>query len=141
MIDAINAEREETSSRSGPIEFSTSQRCIVNQREVGADAPDFALASGRASQDPDVLLVGEMRDLETISTALTAAERALSSRPHTQSTRDGRPDHRRFPAGSRAGTDAASIACRGHQPADPPTPKGPVASVPASVLIDAAIAT
>ena len=48
---------------------------MVNQREVGVDAPSFALALKAAlRQDPDVILVGEMRDMETIATALTAAE-------------------------------------------------------------------
>ena len=49
--------------------------CIVNQREVGTDCPDFAQGLRAAlRQDPDIILVGEMRDLETISTAMTAAE-------------------------------------------------------------------
>lgn len=49
--------------------------CMINQREIGTDSPTFALALRAAlRQDPDVILVGEMRDLETISTALTAAE-------------------------------------------------------------------
>lgn len=49
--------------------------CIINQREVGADCADFAVGLRAAlRQDPDVILVGEMRDLETISTAMTAAE-------------------------------------------------------------------
>lgn len=48
---------------------------IINQREIGTDTPSFALALRAAlRQDPDVILVGEMRDLETISTAITAAE-------------------------------------------------------------------
>ena len=59
-----------------PIEFlHMHKRCIVNQREVGPDAISFSEAlRGALRQDPDVILVGEMRDLETISTALTAAE-------------------------------------------------------------------
>src|SRR6185503_17372808 len=59
-----------------PIEFLHShKKCMVNQRELGADAPSFATALRAAlRQDPDVILVGEMRDLEPISTALTAAE-------------------------------------------------------------------
>lgn len=49
--------------------------CLINQREVGVDCPDFAQGLRAAlRQDPDVILVGEMRDLETISTAMTAAE-------------------------------------------------------------------
>ncbi len=77
MIDEINATREEhIMTVEDPIEFLHShKKCMVNQRELGADAPSFALALRAAlRQDPDVILVGEMRDLETISTALTAAE-------------------------------------------------------------------
>ena len=62
--------------------------CIVNQREIGFDTPSFAEALRAAlRQDPDVILVGEMRDLETISTALTAAETGhlVFATLHTQS--------------------------------------------------------
>ncbi len=77
MIDEINATREEhIMTVEDPIEFLHShKKCMVNQRELGADAQSFALALRAAlRQDPDVILVGEMRDLETIATALTAAE-------------------------------------------------------------------
>jgi twitching motility protein PilT len=77
MIDEINNSREEhILTVEDPIEFLHShKKCMVNQRELDADAPSFALALRAAlRQDPDVILVGEMRDLETISTALTAAE-------------------------------------------------------------------
>lgn len=59
-----------------PIEFyHYHKKSTVNQREVGVDVPSFAEAIRRAlRQDPDVILVGEMRDLETIETAITAAE-------------------------------------------------------------------
>ena len=59
-----------------PIEFFHShKKCTVNQREVGVDVPSFSEALKRAlRQDPDVILVGEMRDLETIQSAITAAE-------------------------------------------------------------------
>jgi twitching motility protein PilT len=59
-----------------PIEFEhADRRSIVEQVEVGSDAPSFAAALRSAlRQDPDVILVGEMRDLETVSTAVTAAE-------------------------------------------------------------------
>jgi twitching motility protein PilT len=73
-----------------PIEFlHTHKRCIVNQRELGSDAQSFAAALRAAlRQDPDVILVGEMRDLETISTALTAAETGhlVFATLHTQDT-------------------------------------------------------
>ncbi|HVS28782.1 MAG TPA: type IV pilus twitching motility protein PilT, partial [Solirubrobacteraceae bacterium] len=77
MIDEINETREEhVMTIEDPIEFlHTHKKCLVNQRELGADATSFATALRAAlRQDPDVILVGEMRDLETIQTALTAAE-------------------------------------------------------------------
>ena len=73
-----------------PIEFLHShKKCLVNQRELGADAQSFSDALKAAlRQDPDVILVGEMRDLETISTALTAAETGhlVFATLHTQDT-------------------------------------------------------
>ncbi len=91
MMDIINAEREEhILTIEDPIEFLHShKKCIVNQREIGADADDFSLALKSAlREDPDVILVGEMRDLETMSTALTAAETGhlVFATLHTQST-------------------------------------------------------
>ena len=91
MIDLINRERDEhILTIEDPIEFlHRHNRCIVNQREIGADAADFPTALKAAlRQDPDVILVGEMRDLETISTAITAAETGhlVFATLHTQST-------------------------------------------------------
>jgi twitching motility protein PilT len=77
MIDEINRTRAaHILTIEDPIEFLHRHRkCLVNQREVGSDARGFADAlRGALRQDPDVILLGEMRDLETISTALTAAE-------------------------------------------------------------------
>ncbi|MGI8540266.1 MAG: type IV pilus twitching motility protein PilT [Rubrobacteraceae bacterium] len=77
MIDRINENRREhIMSVEDPIEFlHTHKRCIVNQREVGSDTKGFANALKHVlRQDPDVILVGEMRDLETVSLAITAAE-------------------------------------------------------------------
>jgi twitching motility protein PilT len=77
MIDKINREEKgHILTVEDPIEFvHKHQGCIVNQREVGADTKSFAAALKYAlRQDPDVVLVGEMRDLETISAALTIAE-------------------------------------------------------------------
>jgi twitching motility protein PilT len=77
MIDEINQTRDEhIVTIEDPIEFvHAHKRCIINQRELGNDATSFAAALKAAlRQDPDVILVGEMRDLDTISTALTAAE-------------------------------------------------------------------
>jgi twitching motility protein PilT len=91
MLDMINDERQEhILTIEDPIEFlHRHKKCIVNQRELGADAQTFALGLKAAlRQDPDVILVGEMRDLETISTALTAAETGhlVFATLHTQDT-------------------------------------------------------
>ncbi len=91
MLDLINDTRHEhILTIEDPIEFLHMHKsCIVNQRELGADAQSFgqALKAG-LRQDPDVILVGEMRDLETISTALTAAETGhlVFATLHTQDT-------------------------------------------------------
>ena len=90
IIDEINRNRSEhILTVEDPIEFvHRHKRCIVNQREIGPDATSFADALKAAlRQDPDVILVGEMRDLETISTALTAAETGhlVFGTLHTQS--------------------------------------------------------
>ena len=77
LVDEINRTRHDhILTIEDPIEFlHRHQGCIVNQREIGTDARSFAEGLRAAlRQDPDVILVGEMRDLETISTALTAAE-------------------------------------------------------------------
>jgi twitching motility protein PilT len=91
MLDLINEERSEhIMTIEDPIEFlHRHKRCIVNQREIGADAATFSLALKAAlRQDPDVILVGEMRDLDTIATALTAAETGhlVFATLHTQDT-------------------------------------------------------
>jgi twitching motility protein PilT len=91
MIDLINDTRHEhILTIEDPIEFlHKHKRCIVNQRELGADAQSFGLGLKAAlRQDPDVILVGEMRDLDTISTALTAAETGhlVFATLHTQDT-------------------------------------------------------
>jgi len=77
MIDYINANRQDhIITTEDPIEFiHEHQKCIVNQREVGSNTLSFANALRAAlREDPDIILVGEMRDLETISLAITAAE-------------------------------------------------------------------
>ena len=108
LVDLINRTRyEHIITIEDPIEFLHRHRnCIVNQREVGPDTPSFAEAL-RASlrQDPDIILVGEMRDVETIATALTAAETGhlVLATLHTQSapqTIDRIIDV--FPAGQQA---------------------------------------
>src|SRR5436305_2322430 len=91
LIDVINESREEhIMTIEDPIEFlHRHKQCIVNQRELGTDATTFAEGLKSAlRQDPDVILVGEMRDLETMATALTAAETGhlVLATLHTQDT-------------------------------------------------------
>jgi len=78
MINIINMERDDAHiiTIEDPIEYyHTHKKAIVTQREIQVDVPNFAEALRRAlRQDPDVVLVGEMRDLETIDAAITAAE-------------------------------------------------------------------
>src|SRR3954466_4041114 len=91
MIDRVNEERHEhIMTVEDPIEFlHRHKNCVVNQRELGSDAHSFSDALKAAlRQDPDVILVGEMRDLETMGTALTAAETGhlVFATLHTQDT-------------------------------------------------------
>lgn len=77
IIDEINEKRpDHIVTIEDPIEFlHQHKRCVVNQREVGTDTKGFPAALRSAlRQDPDIILIGEMRDLETIQIALTAAE-------------------------------------------------------------------
>src|SRR5947199_1543224 len=77
MLDKINSERDEHMiTIEDPIEFlHNHKRCLVNQREVHADTHSFANSLRAAlREDPDVVLIGEMRDLETIESALRIAE-------------------------------------------------------------------
>ncbi|MBI4179495.1 type IV pilus twitching motility protein PilT [bacterium] len=89
MIDLINQEKEHhIITIEDPIEIvHPHKKCTVNQRELGSDTHSFARAlKGMMREDPDVILVGEMRDLETIAAALTLAETGhlLFSTLHTQ---------------------------------------------------------
>jgi twitching motility protein PilT len=90
LIDEINRKRHEhILTIEDPVEFvHRHKKCIVNQREIGPDTPSFAEGLRAAlRQDPDVILLGEMRDLETIGTAITAAETGhlVFATLHTQS--------------------------------------------------------
>jgi twitching motility protein PilT len=91
MIDHINETQPgHILTLEDPIEFvHKSKRCLVNQREVGTQTHSFSAALKSAlREDPDVILVGELRDLETVSLALTAAETGhlVFATLHTQST-------------------------------------------------------
>ena len=77
MVDSINARRAcHIVTIEDPIEYAfRDKRSVINQREIGFDTLSFSKALRAAlRQDPDVILVGEMRDLETIEIAITAAE-------------------------------------------------------------------
>ncbi len=78
MINVLNEERDDAHiiTVEDPIEFyHTHKKSVVTQREVNVDVPSFAEATRRAlRQDPDIILVGELRDLETIEAAITASE-------------------------------------------------------------------
>ncbi|MDD2309152.1 MAG: type IV pilus twitching motility protein PilT [Desulfuromonadaceae bacterium] len=77
MVDCINSQRTcNIITIEDPVEFlHRDNKSIISQREVGTDTPTFSAAlKGALRQDPDVILVGEMRDYETIETAMTAAE-------------------------------------------------------------------
>ena len=93
LIDRINDERNaHVITLEDPIEYLHSHRkSMINQREIGIDTQSYAKALRSAlREDPDVILVGEMRDLETISTAITAAETGhlVFSTLHTNSSSD-----------------------------------------------------
>lgn len=93
MIDYINVSRSaHVITIEDPIEYvHEHKRCMINQREVGSDVENFAMALRAAlREDPDVILVGEMRDFETIGAAVTAAETGhlVLSTLHTTSAAD-----------------------------------------------------
>ena len=90
MIDAMNHKyQHHVITVEDPVEYELrSHRCIIEQRELGSDVPTFASGLRHAlRQDPDIILVGEMRDLETTSAAISAAETGhlVLSTLHTQS--------------------------------------------------------
>jgi twitching motility protein PilT len=90
MIDAMNHKYSyHVITLEDPIEYElVSDKCLIEQREVGPDVPSFASGLRHVlRQDPDIILVGEMRDLETTSAAITAAETGhlVLSTLHTQS--------------------------------------------------------
>lgn len=93
MLDYANLNRSaHIITVEDPIEYvHEHKRCMVNQREIGPDVPDFAAALRSAlREDPDIILVGEMRDLETVTAAVTAAETGhlVLSTLHTTSAAD-----------------------------------------------------
>ncbi len=110
MIDEINRTRPlHIVTIEDPIEFlHTNKMSVVTQREVGADTESFASALRHVlRQDPDVILIGEMRDLETISAALTAAETGHLVLGHAAYDQCGANDrsHHGCVSGRAAGTN------------------------------------
>lgn len=117
LIDIINTERaEHIITMEDPIEYEHFHKAsIINQREVGMDTMSFSAALRAAlREDPDVILVGEMRDLETISSAITAAETGhlVFSTLHTiGACSNCRSCYRRIPAASAAADSCAVGEC------------------------------
>ena len=116
MVDKINRDRHEhILTIEDPIEFLHNHKsCLVNQREVNADTHGFSQALRTAlRQDPDVVLVGEMRDLETIESALRIAETGhLDSRNPAHKLRrlHHQPHHRCLPFRSAGADSRATFA-------------------------------
>ena len=140
MIDHINQTRStHIMTVEDPIEYlHRDHHSIVNQREVAVDTPSFAHALRSAlRQDPDVILVGEMRDLETVETALLAAETGhlVFSTLHTlDAPGEHQPHHRRVPAPpAAAGPHPAGQRPAGGDLAAPDAPRhGAWAAAPPS---------
>ena len=103
MIDHANKNRKDhIITVEDPIEFvHESKNCLVNHREVGMHTKSFAAAlRGALREDPDIILVGEMRDLETIELALDRRQHrppGLRHAAHAERGQDHRPYHRRVP--------------------------------------------
>ena len=121
MLDKVNSERHEHMvTIEDPIEYLHShKKCLVNQRELHADTQSFPAALRAVlRQDPDVVLIGEMRDLETIESALRIAETGhlTFATLHTNfGGPDDQPHHRRLPAAPAiAGSRAAVVRPGGH---------------------------
>ena len=115
MLDKINSEREEHMiTIEDPIEFlHNHKKCLVNQREVHADTHSFSNSLRAAlREDPDVVLIGEMRDLETIESALRIAETGhlTFATLHTNSASSHhQPHHRRLSIAPAAANSCAAL--------------------------------
>ena len=109
MLDWINHRyRKHILTLEDPIEFTfTDDKCLINQREIGMDVKDFMIGMKHAvREDPDVMLVGEMRDRETFETAIQAAETGplgVRNDPRLDRAEHDRPYSRPVPAGHARG--------------------------------------
>jgi len=123
LLDRINHTRNaHIITLEDPIEYVyVPDRCIVNQREIGADTRSYADGlRAILREDPDVILIGEMRDLNTIETALTAAETGhlVFATLHTNSAADGGPHGQCVPRRPAAADTSSAV----HYPAGRPVP-------------------
>ena len=115
MLDKINSEREEHMiTIEDPIEFlHNHKKCLVNQREVHSDTHSFANSLRAAlREDPDVVLIGEMRDLETIESALRIAETGhldVRDAAHELGDLHDQPHHRRLSGAPAAASARATV--------------------------------
>jgi len=150
LIDKANRTRSgHIMTIEDPIEFThTHQSCVVNQRELGQDTHSFAQALKHVlRQDPDIILIGELRDLETISTALTAAETGhlVFATLHTQSAQDTVnriidvfPSSQQGQIRAQLAGTLKAVVCQSLAPAAEGGGRVPVAEI---MFVDAAIAT
>jgi twitching motility protein PilT len=150
LIDKANRTRSgHIMTIEDPIEFThTHQSCVVNQRELGQDTHSFAQALKHVlRQDPDIILIGELRDLETISTALTAAETGhlVFATLHTQSAQDTVnriidvfPSSQQDQIRAQLAGTLKAVVCQSLAPAAEGGGRVPVAEI---MFVDSAIAT
>ena len=130
MIDKINSERHDhILTIEDPIEFvHMNKNCVVNQRELHADTKSFADALRAAlREDPDVVLIGEMRDLETIESALRIAETGhldVRHAAHQLGVFDHQPHHRRVSGPPAAPDPGAAVAGAGRHHVPKPAADG-----------------
>ena len=122
MLDWINHRyRKHILTLEDPIEFTfTDDKCLINQREIGMDVKDFVIGMKHAvREDPDVMLVGEMRDRETFETAIQAAETGppgVRHDPRLDRAQHDRPHPRPVPAEhARRDPQRAGLQHEGHR--------------------------
>lgn len=150
LIDRANRTRSgHIMTIEDPIEFThTHQSCIVNQREVGQDTHSYRDALKHVlRQDPDIILIGELRDLDTISTALTAAETGhlVFATLHTQSAQDTVsriidvfPENQQQQVRSQLASTLRAVVCQSLVPSADGKTRFPATEI---MIVNSAIAT